>query len=335
MSDEVDIQDVTSAVGQLKVEDNIEPAQDIIEGDAIDAAPTRRRSGNVVGNTNDASQEPSPEEPDARLPGPLGTSKTIISSQSEPIDLDFRYNMSHPQRGTAIIINNKHFQPQTGMNRRNGTDVDAKQLTESLTRLGFDVKQYDDLTTKKMQAVMQIQSREDHSDSDCLVVAILSHGDDGIVYGVDGTVSVESLTKNFRGDKSETLVGKPKIFLLQACRGQKFDEGILMKGADQTDAAPLAQRLPVEADFLICYSTVPGYYSWRNAEKGSWFVQAVCNVLDRYGTTMDMLHMMTRASKLVAYNFESNTSSDFMNMKKQIPCTVSMLTKDLYFPSKS
>ena len=28
--------------------------------------------------------------------------------------------------------------------------------------------------------------------------------------------------------------------------------------------------LPTEADFLYAYSTVPGYYSWRNYTKGSW-----------------------------------------------------------------
>ena len=28
--------------------------------------------------------------------------------------------------------------------------------------------------------------------------------------------------------------------------------------------------LPSEADFLYAYSTVPGYYSWRNSQRGSW-----------------------------------------------------------------
>ena len=29
--------------------------------------------------------------------------------------------------------------------------------------------------------------------------------------------------------------------------------------------------LPSEADFLYAYSTVPGYYSWRNSQRGSWY----------------------------------------------------------------
>lgn len=44
--------------------------------------------------------------------------------------------------------------------------------------------------------------------------------------------------------------------------------------------------------------------------------------------------MMTRVNHSVAYNFESNAAKEFMNKKKQIPCIVSMLTKELYFHDK-
>ena len=30
--------------------------------------------------------------------------------------------------------------------------------------------------------------------------------------------------------------------------------------------------LPIESDFIYAYSTVPGYYSWRNSRNGSWQV---------------------------------------------------------------
>lgn len=42
---------------------------------------------------------------------------------------------------------------------------------------------------------------------------------------------------------------------------------------DETDGPPEYGNeisLPTEADFLYAYSTVPGYYSWRNSVKGSW-----------------------------------------------------------------
>ena len=69
--------------------------------------------------------------------------------------------------------------------------------------------------------------------------------------------------------------------------------------------------MQVESDFLIAYSVVPGYFSWRNSIRGSWFVQALCDCLDKYGRSMDLLRLMTRVNKKVALDFESNTSNKY------------------------
>ena len=137
-----------------------------------------------------------------------------------------------------------------------------------------------------------------HSGYDAVIVAVLSHGIEGKIYGVDGTlVPVSQITSYFRGDRAKSLIGKPKIFFLQACRGGEFDAGVeetdgpadektedeLFKkfldsnnSTDETDA--YLGTLPVESDMLLAYATVPGYVSWRNSEKGSWFIQALVKV---------------------------------------------------------
>ncbi|XP_053204451.1 caspase-3-like [Panonychus citri] len=50
----------------------------------------------------------------------------------------------------------------------------------------------------------------------------------------------------------------------------------------QTDAAitiaqpaDRTQSIPIWADFLISYSTVEGYFSYRNTSSGGWFVQSL------------------------------------------------------------
>ena len=48
----------------------------------------------------------------------------------------------------------------------------------------------------------------------------------------------------------------------------------------------------------------------------------------------EVMQMLTRVNHKVAYEFESNASKEFMNKKKQIPCIVSMLTKEMYFHNK-
>jgi len=65
------------------------------------------------------------------------------------------------------------------------------------------------------------------------------------------------------------------------------------------------------------------------------FVQALCQVLQRYGRSRDLVSNLTRVSRKVAFDFQSNTPGDFvMHEKKQIPCVTSMLTRDIYFPCK-
>jgi len=79
----------------------------------------------------------------------------------------------------------------------------------------------------------------------------------------------------------------------------------------------------------------PGYFSWRNSTKGSWFVQAICKVFNEHGTRKEMMSLMTRVNHMVAFEFESNASKEFMNRKKQVPSIMTMLTKELYFSPKS
>jgi caspase 7 len=90
----------------------------------------------------------------------------------------------------------------------------------------------------------------------------------------------------------------------------------------------------MEADFLVAYSTIAGYYSWRNSQNGSWFIQSLCHVLNERGRTDELLQLLTAVNRRVAYHFESNTADPAMSGKRQIPCIVSMLTKELYFRPK-
>ena len=76
---------------------------------------------------------------------------------------------------------------------------------------------------------------------------------------------------------------------------------------------------------LVAYSTVPGYVSWNNLAKGSWFVQAIADVFSDYAHTEDVVSMLIRVNNKVAREFES------FNRKKQMPAPVIMLTKKVFF----
>lgn len=58
-------------------------------------------------------------------------------------------------------------------------------------------------------------SQHDHSDNDCFVVIVLSHGEMGVVYAKDDHYEQETLWTNFTAVKCSSLVGKPKLFFIQ------------------------------------------------------------------------------------------------------------------------
>ncbi|KAH3863378.1 caspase-3-like [Dreissena polymorpha] len=249
------------------------------------------------------------------------------------------YKMDHLNRGLAIVINNEVFSKELGLGARTGTYQDAVALNERFEDMGFDVQMHENVPVKEMVQILT-KAAKDHNynmNSDCFVCAILTHGEEGYVFGVDAKIETKQLLEPFKGNNCGSLVGKPKIFIIQACQGSQFDEGVAVDVAD-AKAKPAREvqvyKIPSEADFLIAYSVVPGYFSWRNSTNGSWFIQALSRVLGLHWQDMDLLTIMTRVNKIVAYEFESRTTKEYMNQKKQIPCITSMLTKEVRFKPK-
>ncbi|GFO38322.1 caspase-3-like [Plakobranchus ocellatus] len=253
-------------------------------------------------------------------------------------ELDFvsdHYNMKHDERGLALIINNKKFHPRLGLSERTGSDVDAYKMHMLLGTLGFEkIQQHDNVKANDMKDLLYQAAKKDHTDSDCFACVILSHGEEGYVFGTDNKISVDDLVLPFKGDRCTSLAGKPKLFFIQACRGQELDRGTTVAdaiGDQEAEEEIVVRSIPTEADFLMAYSVVPGFFSWRNSARGSWFIQAIYDVFTEHWQDLDLLTMMTRVNKKVAYDFESNASEEYMRRKKQIPCITSMLTKDVFF----
>uniref|UniRef100_A0A3P9MW46 Caspase-3 n=1 Tax=Poecilia reticulata TaxID=8081 RepID=A0A3P9MW46_POERE len=249
--------------------------------------------------------------------------KNSSGSQGSPSDI-YRYRTDYPCMGVCLIINNKNFDAR--MSVRDGTDVDAANVAKTFVKLGYKVRLLNDQTVDNMMKQMD----EDHSQNASFVCVLLSHGDQEVIYGTDGFKKLETLIKCIKGHHCTSLVGKPKLFFIQACRGSEFDHGMETDSVvDETSA-----KIPVEADFLYAYSTAPGFYSWRNTSNGSWFIQSLCESLGKFSGQLELMQIMTRVNHKVAFYFESASNLPGFNGKKQIPSIVSMLTKDFYFPTK-
>lgn len=259
----------------------------------------------------------------------------VPTTLTTPIDaLD--YNMCHRYRGICLILETEKFAPRgitKNLTRRVGSKADSKAIEALFTKLGFNVVLHRDLTSSGIKEALKQVCLWDHSDSDCFVCFVMTHGDHGFLYSHDSRYAIDHLFSNFQGNNCPSLVGKPKLFFIQACQGSRLDPGVVV-ATDALDAAHYF-KIPTYADFLIAYSTLPGFFSFRNTDSGSWFIQALVQIIREYHLELDLLSMMTLVSHRVAYYYSSNAATQAQCGMKQVPCITSMLTRRVFLHPKS
>ena len=132
---------------------------------------------------------------------------------------DENYKVSDlKNKGLAVIFNHTSYDPKklANLSRRDGTDVDRDGLVSVFKDLGFArIEICEDYKEQDIKNKLKELSFEE--EVECLVVAVLTHGNGaGELYAKDTKYNPETLWTNFTAEKCHGLVGKPKIFLIQA-----------------------------------------------------------------------------------------------------------------------
>lgn len=71
-----------------------------------------------------------------------------------PVERDAEeYNMYHPRRGRAIIINNDTFENNFATPRK-GSHIDVENLKQAFNQLDFEVTVYDNHTYQEIKKVI-------------------------------------------------------------------------------------------------------------------------------------------------------------------------------------
>lgn len=240
------------------------------------------------------------------LPHPVQASSLdsdVPSQEKKRRREDELYQLDSQPTGLCVIINNENFMFSK---ERRGTDKDAQSLAEVFSWLGFRVLMCKDQTGDQMGRALncfaslsdlsQLQEfsvkewtgsgfndlRREPEHGDAFICCILSHGERGVVLGIDGKpLPIKQVTRSFKAGEQSALTGKPKVFLIQACQAvDKTDgthRGVLLKDL-QTDDSHVS-FIPEEADVLVAIATVEDYKAFRHTIDGSWFVQSVCQQL--------------------------------------------------------
>ena len=206
------------------------------------------------------------------------TSQEQVKQEQRKVNPEYEYVMKAIPRGKCLIVSNKHFET-SDLSTRHGTEHDAQNLEKTFKWLHFEVDVVQDCTTDLMTEQIRKYSEDldnSHKYYDCFVCCILSHGSKEGIYGTDGErIDMDYIRKMFLGDVCLGLHGKPKLFFIQACRGDEQDRGRRIESDSssssssssssappKTPAKHSSKVLPVDSDFVFVYATTPGktYY---------------------------------------------------------------------------
>ncbi|XP_044139874.1 caspase-1-B-like isoform X3 [Bufo gargarizans] len=200
----------------------------------------------------------------------------------------------------ALIICNIKFNDKT-ITERKGANFDIDGMGELLKGFDYDVQFETNLTAEEMKATMKtFAARSDHKDSDSTFLVFMSHGERNIIYGTDfkreyiegqerltGDVHVDAIHDTFNNLNCPGLRDKPKIILIQACRGHNKSRQLVSDSSQpspskQEDLEDDGMRMILKETDLICfYSTTPDTLSYRDTLKGTFFIQRVIDIMKK------------------------------------------------------
>ncbi|XP_010197451.1 caspase-8 [Colius striatus] len=213
------------------------------------------------------------------------------------------YKMKNNPHGYCLILNNYVFKNPPEI--REGTVKDGEAVKRVFNWLQFETVEHMDLEAEQMYAKVKEYSKKDHSNMDCFVCFILSHGKKDKIIGVDGEfVNIKDLLSFFSGSNCPSLAGKPKLFFIQACQGSEGHPFVTIKEdfSDhlERDATPLAS-IPDQADILVGMATVEDYECYRCPSSGSIYIQCLCDKMQLLcPIRKDLISILTEVNKEVA-----------------------------------
>jgi len=273
-----------------------------------------------------------------------GSAKPICFNQADSLDC---YPMDSSVAGICLIINNCCFELSRNANKdcehfkdRKGSEVDVEAISDVFKLLRFDVKLHKDLDAKTINVVLEETAKSiSHENYSCFILVIMSHGGldpCSVIYGVDGKrVKTVDIKKYFQPHSCPSLKGKPKVFFYQACQTQcqtfvtplKNSDDLDQDGPNDNVARNLDRNCPEDADFLICYATVPGGQAYRSKKTGSFFIKHTAENIKKHYQTQDLLSIMTQVNRELV----DRLAAENLN---QVAMPVHTLRGKIYFKSQ-
>ncbi|XP_048050916.1 caspase b-like [Megalobrama amblycephala] len=218
------------------------------------------------------------------------------------------------RKGLALLITNIKFKH---LEKRNGAEEDEKNMEWLLEALGYRVEKHRNLCGWQIDdEVKEFAELPDHKDSDSTFVVIMSHGERinnkdaiaGVNHDPENNTSdvfyVDDIFTHLNSVNCPALIDKPKVILIQACRGEHTE-------GDEIQSDAIAHT---EKDFIPFKSCLPGTSAYRHRDTGSFFIMYIVEVFCKWAHADHVAELFRK----VALRMEND--SRFTGVKKLMPC---------------
>lgn len=209
------------------------------------------------------------------------------------------FKMETNPRGYLLLIDNECFEH---LANRDGTQRDSESICDVFqNKLGFACLIRRDCTAEMMvQALKEFAQLPELNEVDSIVVAIFSHGSQGDkIFGTNGRVvngrpaagtyvTAFELSSIFSTNNCLAMKGKPKLFIIQACRGVLEDRMAQPVGRDIV-IPEYPCEMPNFIDRYFLFATVENYVAYRGQ-----FVQLLAEVLHQFADTKHIKDIATQ-----------------------------------------
>jgi hypothetical protein len=237
-----------------------------------------------------------------------------------------KYKMDHEKRGTALVINIRSYENDKLKNREIKSKIDVVNLRRTLEYLEFDFKLCDNFKAEEIEQEIQRQASQiNHSQSDCFLCVVMSHGNDkDMFYSSDNKeISLELIMYPIKS--CPTLMNKPKLFFFQVCRGER---DMRFESFNFNPAKACLTKIDYESDLLVYHSTFLDCKSWaKEPKEGTIFIKSLCDVLSEayrmLPNNLALSQMITKINKSVS------------DEKWQLSDPKNTLTKEVFFTPKN
>uniref|UniRef100_H2NF43 Uncharacterized protein n=1 Tax=Pongo abelii TaxID=9601 RepID=H2NF43_PONAB len=249
-------------------------------------------------------------------------------------------NITEKAQMAGKILKDRLLNPPKQLSLDISSDGEREPNTpDLLENLGYSVVIKENLTAQEMEtALRQFAARPEHQTSDSTFLVFMSHG---ILNGICGTkhwdqepdvLHDDTIFEIFNNRNCRSLKDKPKVIIMQACRGNGAGivwftidsgkasadtHGRLLQGNICNDAVTKAH---VEKDFIAFKSSTPHNVSWRHEINGSVFISQIIYYFKEYSWS----HHLEEIFRKVQHSFENPS------ILTQLP-TIERLSMTRYF----